>query len=144
VAPALGAARGALAEWLAGSRGRTISATGQAVSEAAQMQIRMAQVEADLDAAELIQSRNLDLIRDGPPIDMETRSRILASSAHSMRLICRAIDVLFHGSGSPGMREESPIQRAWRDVHTIASHVSLNADSNGMLRGRWLFETRSA
>jgi 3-hydroxy-9,10-secoandrosta-1,3,5(10)-triene-9,17-dione monooxygenase len=140
VAPALGAARGALAEWLARSRGRMISATGQAVAEAAQMQIRVAQAEADLDAAELIQRRNLDLIRNGPPIDMETRSRILASSAHSMSLICRAIDLLFHASGSAGMREENPIQRAWRDVHTIAAHISLNPDSNGMLRGRWLFD----
>jgi 3-hydroxy-9,10-secoandrosta-1,3,5(10)-triene-9,17-dione monooxygenase len=138
VAPALGAARGAFAEWLDWSCGRTVSATGQAVAESAHIHIHVAEAETDLDAAALIQQRNLDLIRNGPPIDMLTRAHILSSSAQSMKLVCRAMDVLFHSSGSSGMRDESPIQRAWRDVHTIASHISLNPDSGGMIRGRLL------
>ena len=36
------------------------------------------------------------------------------------------------------MYDESPIQRAWRDVHTLASHVSLNPTAAGQLRGRAL------
>lgn len=138
VAPALGAARGAFADWIDWCQGRVVSATGIAASQSPHIQIELAEAEFALDAAELIQRRNLELIRNGPPIDMATRTQIQSSSAQLMKLICRAIDVLFHSSGSSGMREDSPIQRAWRDIHTIASHISLNPHATGMLRGKLL------
>jgi 3-hydroxy-9,10-secoandrosta-1,3,5(10)-triene-9,17-dione monooxygenase len=137
-APALGAARGAFAAWLEWTRDRAATSTGEAVAEWPQVQARIAQTELDLDAAELLLRRNLDVIRDGGPSDPALRTRSFAAYGHAARLVCKAVDTLFDMSGARGMRDENLIQRAWRDVHAISAHVGLNTDLSGQSRGRFL------
>ena len=48
-------------------RENVATSTGEAVSDWPHVQMRIAQTEADLDAAELLLRRNLDVIRDGGP-----------------------------------------------------------------------------
>jgi 3-hydroxy-9,10-secoandrosta-1,3,5(10)-triene-9,17-dione monooxygenase len=137
-APALGIARGAFAQWLEWTRSRVASFTGEAVAAQGAVQAEIADAEALLDSAEFLMRRNLGFVRDGKPIDLATRALCVQANAHAVRTICTAVDALFRLSGSRGMYEESPIQRAWRDVHTLASHVSLNPVAAGQLRGRAL------
>jgi 3-hydroxy-9,10-secoandrosta-1,3,5(10)-triene-9,17-dione monooxygenase len=137
-APALGVARGALAAWLEWTREKVATSTGEAVYEWPQVQMRIAQAELDLDGAELLLRRNLDLIRQGGPSDAGLRTRSFAAYGHAVRSICKAVDTLFDMSGARGMRDENAIQRAWRDVHAIAAHVGLNTDLSGQSRGRFL------
>jgi 3-hydroxy-9,10-secoandrosta-1,3,5(10)-triene-9,17-dione monooxygenase len=136
IAVALGAARGAYRDWVAWSRERISGFSGESVAHKPDVQIELAHAEIDLDAAELLLRRNLGLIRNGGPIDDDTRSRITSSGGRSMQMICGAIDALMRISGSRGTAEDNPIQRAWRDVHTVATHVSLNPTASGELRGR--------
>ena len=82
--------------------------------------------------------RNLGFVREGQPIDLATRALCSYANAHAVQTICTAVHALFRLSGSRGMYDASPIQRAWRDVHTLASHVSLNPMAAGQLRGRAL------
>jgi len=135
-APALGIARGAFADWVAWTRTRVASFTGEAVAQQAPIQTEIAEAEAELDTAEFLMRRNLDFIRDGRPLDLATRALCSYGNAHAVQVICKAVHTLFRMSGSRGMFEKSPIQRAWRDVHTLATHVSLNPAAAGQLRGR--------
>ena len=135
-APALGIARGAFADWVAWTRTRVASFTGEAVAQQAPIQTEIAEAEAELDTAEFLMRRNLDFIRDGKPVDLATRALCSYANAHAVQVICKAVHTLFRLSGSRGMFEKSPIQRAWRDVHTLATHVSLNPAAAGQLRGR--------
>ena len=137
-APALGVARGAFNEWLNWTREKAATSTGEAVSEWPHVQIRVTQTELDLDGAELLLRRNLDVIRDGGPGDAPARTRSFAAYGHAVRQICSAVDTLFDMSGARGMRDENLIQRAWRDVHAIAAHVGLSTDLSGQSRGRFL------
>ncbi|HUZ75346.1 MAG TPA: acyl-CoA dehydrogenase family protein [Stellaceae bacterium] len=135
-APALGIARGAFADWLGWTRTRVASFTGEAIAAQGPVQTAISEVEAQLDAAEFLMRRNLEFIRDGKPVDLPTRALCSYANAHAVQVICQAVDTLFRLSGSRGMFEKSPIQRAWRDVHTLSSHVSLNPTAAGQLRGR--------
>ena len=137
-APAFGVARGAFAAWLEWTREKTATATGEAVAEWPQVQMRIAQTEAEIDAAELLLRRNLGVIRDGGPSDAGLRSRSFSAYGQAVRMLCRAVDTLFDMSGARGMRDENLIQRAWRDVHAIGAHVGLNTDLSGQSRGRFL------
>ena len=38
------------------------------------------------------------------------------------------MDGLIKLSGSSGLMQENPVQRCWRDVHAISSHVVMNWD----------------
>ena len=137
-APALGIARGAFSNWVEWTRTRVASFTGHAVAEQGSIQTDIAAAEAELDSAEFLMRRNLGFIREGGPIDLTTRALCSYANAHAVQVICGAVDILFRVSGSRGLYEESLIQRAWRDVHTLASHVSLNPSAAGQLRGRAL------
>jgi 3-hydroxy-9,10-secoandrosta-1,3,5(10)-triene-9,17-dione monooxygenase len=137
-APALGIARGAWANWLDWTRNKVASVTGEAVADLPHVQIRLTQTELDIDSAEMLLRRNLDTIRNGGPTDPGSRSRSSASYGHAVRLLRKAVDTLLDMSGARGMRDESAIQRAWRDVHAIGAHVGLNPDQSGQTRGRFL------
>ena len=137
-APALGVARGAFAAWLEWTRGKTATATGETVADWPHVQMRIAQTEAEMDAAEMLLRRNLDVIRNGGPDEAGLRSRSFSTYGQAVRMLSRAVDILFEMSGARGMRDENLIQRAWRDVHAIGAHVGLNTDLSGQSRGRYL------
>jgi alkylation response protein AidB-like acyl-CoA dehydrogenase len=137
-APALGIARGAYAHWLEWTRTRVASFSGAAVASQGSVQAELANAEALIDCAEFLARRNLDFIRDGGTVDLATRALCTHANAHAIQTICQAVHGLFRLSGSRGMFDESPIQRAWRDVHTLATHVSVNPVAAGELRGRVL------
>jgi len=138
-APALGIARGAFADWLESTRGKMATSTGDAVAEWPHLQIRTAHIQLEIDAAEMLLRRNLDAIRDGGSTERALRTRSSASYGYAVRALCKAVDALVDMGGGRGMRDENPIQRAWRDVHAISAHVGLNPDLSGQARGRFLF-----
>ena len=39
-------------------------------------------------------------------------------------------------SGTAGFAASHPLQRAWRDIHFMAMHISINADQNFSHFGR--------
>jgi 3-hydroxy-9,10-secoandrosta-1,3,5(10)-triene-9,17-dione monooxygenase len=137
-APALGMVRGAFDGWIEWTSQRVASFTGEAVAAQGPIQTEIAEAEAQLDSAEFLMRRNLGFIRDGKQVDLATRALCSYANARAVQMICAAVHTLFRLSGSRGMFDESPIQRAWRDVHTLASHVSLNPMVAGQLRGRAL------
>jgi 3-hydroxy-9,10-secoandrosta-1,3,5(10)-triene-9,17-dione monooxygenase len=136
--PALGAARGALNEWLEWTRTRTATASGDAIAETVPAQIRVSQVEAEIDAAELLIRRNIALVEQDEPIDLATRARSFSSYSFAVHALVRAVDSLVAGSGARGMVESNPLQRFWRDIHAASVHIGLSTELSGQLRGRAL------
>ena len=58
--------------------------------------------------------------------------------AFCVRLLVAAIDALFLAAGGQGLFLSQPLQRAWRDAHAAASHISLNWDSTGSMYGQFM------
>jgi 3-hydroxy-9,10-secoandrosta-1,3,5(10)-triene-9,17-dione monooxygenase len=135
-APVLGAAQGAyeyFREWI---KTRT-SVDGAPIAQKASTQVGMARAAADLDAAELLLRRAAQVPGDLPLAETPGRvARSVRDFARISELCVSAIDTLITLSGTAGFASNHPIQRAWRDIHFAATHISLNTETNYSHFGR--------
>ncbi|HEY1363141.1 MAG TPA: acyl-CoA dehydrogenase family protein [Xanthobacteraceae bacterium] len=144
VSPVLGMAQGALADFLDMAKGRTtrgaVAGGNSRMAELTTVQLRAAEASACIDAAQLLMTRDiaeaLDTVARGEPISIATRLRNRRDQAFCVRLLVQAIDALFLAAGGQGLFLDHPLQRAWRDAHAAASHISLNWDSTGSMYGQ--------
>jgi resorcinol 4-hydroxylase (FADH2) len=144
VAPVLGMAEGALADFLGMAKVRTtrgaVAGGNRRMAELTTVQLRVAEASACIDAARLLMFRDLaeafDTVARGEPISIDVRLRNRRDQAFSVRLLVQAIDLLFLAAGGQGLFLDHPLQRAWRDAHAASSHISLNWDSAGSMYGQ--------
>jgi alkylation response protein AidB-like acyl-CoA dehydrogenase len=144
---AVGAAKGALADFVATTEGRTtrgaLAGGGLAMREFATVQLRYAEASAAAEAAELILMTDLRgamaKLRAGGDITIADRIRIRRDQAYVTKLALQAVELLNAATGGAGLQLSNPIQRAWRDVNAVARHVSLNWDAVGTMYGQHTF-----
>jgi resorcinol 4-hydroxylase (FADH2) len=146
VSPVLGMAEGALADFLAMASERTtrgaVTGGNRRMAELTTVQLRLAEASACIDAARLLMFRDLaeafETAARGEPISIDVRLRNRRDQAFCVRLLVGAIDALFLAAGGQGLFLDQPLQRAWRDAHGVASHISLNWDSTGSMYGQYM------
>jgi len=146
VAPVLGMAEGALADFLAMASERTtrgaVAGGSRRMAELTTVQLRLAEASACIDAARLLMFRDLaeayEIAARGDAIGMDVRLRNRRDQAFCVRLLIGAIDALFLAAGGQGLFLDQPLQRIWRDAHAAASHISLNWDSTGSMYGQFM------
>ena len=144
VSPVLGMAEGALADFLDMAKVRTtrgaVTGGNRRMAELTTVQLRVAEASACIDAARLLMFRDLveafETVARGEPIGVDVRLRNRRDQAFCVRLLVQAIDAVFLAAGGQGLFLQSPLQRAWRDAHAAASHISLNWDSTGSMYGQ--------
>jgi 3-hydroxy-9,10-secoandrosta-1,3,5(10)-triene-9,17-dione monooxygenase len=136
VATALGVAQGAYAHWRDWTRERVAMSTGAQIARQSGAQMRLGRAAGDLAAAELLMRSNIALIDAGTQASLPERARMRLHWGHALALVVRAVDELFQAGGARGLVDANPLQRAWRDVHAIASHAGLNHDAITELFGR--------
>ena len=96
----------------------------------------MARAAADIDAAELLLRRAVrvtDAPQDYSPMLL---ARSVRDFTRASELIVEAIDTLVALSGTACFASSHPIQRAWRDIHFMSMHISLNPEINFAHFGR--------
>ncbi len=127
-APVIGMAQGALDEHLAWTRTRTRKAAGSKVAEEVFSQIRVAEAANEIDAARLQMlntfTEMLDVVADGAEVPLALRARGRRDQVLGTQAALRAIDRVFANSGAHAIRNDSPIQRFWRDAHAASLHNS--------------------
>jgi resorcinol 4-hydroxylase (FADH2) len=146
VAPVLGMAQAALADFLDMAAVRTtrgaVTGGNRRMAELTTVQMRVAQASGLIDAARLLMARDLseafDTAARGEAVSVDMRLRNRRDQAFCVKLLIEAIDGLFLAAGGQGLYLEKPLQRAWRDAHAAASHISLNWDSTGSMYGQYL------
>ena len=146
VAPVLGMAEGALADFLAMASERTtrgaVAGGSRRMAELTTVQLRLAEASACIDVARLLMFRDLaeayEIAARGDAIGMDVRLRNRRDQAFCVRLLIGAIDALFLAAGGQGLFLDQPLQRIWRDAHAAASHISLNWDSTGSMYGQFM------
>ena len=127
--PALGSARGGYAEFVEWTRQRYLTYTQLAIAQHVPVQIKLAEIGAQIDAAELLVRRALATARrDYTGMDLPTRTLLRRDMTYAMKMLRDAMDDLIKISGSSGLMDDNPAQRCWRDVHAISSHVVMNWD----------------
>ena len=128
--PALGSARGGYADFVHGRSKRYLTYTQLNIAQHVPVQLKVAEIAAQIDAAELLARRALatGARRTIPACRMETRTLLRRDFTYAMRMLRDAMDDLVKISGSSGLMDDNPMQRCWRDVHAISSHVVMNWD----------------
>lgn len=133
----LGAARGAFEHFLTWMTERR-TPTGDRLAETAASQTGAARIAARLDASELMQRRVIDATRSPDVADLEQRARVVADLTFAGELVVQAVDEIMAMSGTAAFSLDNPVQRAWRDIHMAAAHISINPHLNLAHRGRML------
>ena len=143
-ATAIGAATGALDDFIAGTSNRvtrgSVSGGSDRMAQFPTIQIKVAEAAALVDAARFILLRDVAAVaravRENGEASIEQRIANRRGQAFAVRLALRATDILNAAAGGSGLQMSNPIQRAWRDVNAVARHVSLNWDAVGAMYGQ--------
>ena len=127
--PVLGVARGGYTEFAQWTRQRYLTYTQLAIAQHVPVQIRVAEIAAPIDAAELLARRAFAMARaDYAGMPLATRTLLRRDFTYALRILREALDDLVKISGSSGLMDDNPVQRCWRDAHAISSHVVMNWD----------------
>jgi 3-hydroxy-9,10-secoandrosta-1,3,5(10)-triene-9,17-dione monooxygenase len=140
LAPVLGLARGGYGDFVQWTRQRYLTYTQLNIAQHVPVQIRIAEIAAQIDAAELLARRAFATARaDYTGMSIETRTLLRRDFTYAVRILREAMDDLVKISGSSGLMDDNSVQRCWRDVHAISSHVVMNWDVPAENFGRMEF-----
>jgi 3-hydroxy-9,10-secoandrosta-1,3,5(10)-triene-9,17-dione monooxygenase len=139
VAPGIGIARGVVDAWQEHVRSKSHSYTQDQVAAAIPMQLCLAEAAVRIDSAELLLRRCLAMVDSGTEITLADRVRNRRDITYASRILVRAVEDLMQMAGASALRDESPIQRGWRDVRAISSHVFCNFNAAAENYGRMAF-----
>ena len=133
--PMLGAAQGAYEMFREWTKTRKTQ-DGRPLAEQTSVQVRMARAAADIDAAELLMRRAVAVTDTPEAYSPAHLARSVRDFARISELTVAAIDTLVALSGTAGFASSHPLQRAWRDIHFMSMHISLNTETNFTHYGR--------
>jgi 3-hydroxy-9,10-secoandrosta-1,3,5(10)-triene-9,17-dione monooxygenase len=135
VTPMIGSAQGAYETFRTWTKTRKAQ-DGSSVAEKTAVQVGMARAAADIDAAELLVRRAVNVTDAPQDYSPQLLARSVRDFTRASELCVEAIDTLLALSGTAGFVTSHPIQRAWRDIHLMAMHISLNVETNFSHFGR--------
>jgi len=130
---AVGNAQAALEATIASVKERSTNYTGAKMRDFQAVQLRVGAAGAKVDAARLI-LRNDCLeaqeIADRRQIaDVATKLRFKRNLAYAVGLCTDAVDALHAMAGANGIYEAYPLERIFRDAHSLAGHISFSFDA---------------
>ncbi len=141
---ALGAAAGAVQDFIAAARERTtrggVGTTRTPLAGFAAVQMRVAEALAATDAAAAIVLRDnraaLETLRRGEDLTAAQRLAIRRGHGYAVRLAVQAIETVAGATGIVGIFLEHPVHRAWRDAVAVSRHIGLNWDAISAMVGQ--------
>jgi resorcinol 4-hydroxylase (FADH2) len=146
IAPVLGMAEGALADFLDMAKVRStrgaVAGGNNRMAEFGTIQQRVAEAAASIEAVRLLMFRDLEETHEtaarGEQVSVDMRMRNRLDQGFCMRLLLQAVDALFPATGGQGIFRDKLQQRVWRDAHAAATHVSLNWDAVSTTYGQYV------
>jgi alkylation response protein AidB-like acyl-CoA dehydrogenase len=131
----LGAAQGAYEEFRGWTASR-LAPDGSLIAERPRLQFNLAKLAGDIDAADLLLRRTVEVAQAPTTPDVFLRAQTLRDFAHAAQLCVGAIDDMMAMSGTAAFAETSVIGRAWRDIHFMAANLGISAEMNYSHWGR--------
>ncbi|HEX6482833.1 MAG TPA: acyl-CoA dehydrogenase family protein [Ktedonobacteraceae bacterium] len=138
VAAILGATQGAFEARQAQVRTTRATLTQERIADKSQVQIRLAALHQDIQAAELVLRHVLGLIRVGDPFAALMRHQFRLHYATIARKCLEVSEELYTSSGGGANYISHPIGRFWVDIHAMAAHARLHFESAAEGFGRAL------
>ena len=143
-APALGILAAAIDDFTEKTRIRetrgAVAGGGHSMAGFANVQSKLAEAVAALDAATLLLQRDLsetmEIAHAGGGFSIELRLRNRLSHGYVVKLATEAINGLYAVGGGAELYRTERLQRAWRDINAIAHHIGLNWDAISTMYGQ--------
>jgi 3-hydroxy-9,10-secoandrosta-1,3,5(10)-triene-9,17-dione monooxygenase len=132
----LGTTQRAYQTWRDTNRSKSTAFTNEQVASFTHQQIRLAEIAMDIEAAQALHRKALDILLADEPVSSDRHNRIRLSCAATARLCVQAIERIYTNSGASANYNTNPLQRYWRDVHAMSVHPVLNFDKAGEAFGR--------
>jgi alkylation response protein AidB-like acyl-CoA dehydrogenase len=137
-------ARGMCDDSAARAKGKKNLYLQKTQSDMVPSQLRLARANALVDAAETMLRHDIAeymaMATTPERITLEVRARLRMHAAQELHFATEAVDTLFVDGGTSAMFDGSTLQRAFRDVHAIHSHVAMNHDNAAENFGRILLD----
>jgi alkylation response protein AidB-like acyl-CoA dehydrogenase len=145
--PALGMAQSALDDFMAIVQGRTtkgaVAGGGGKMVEFGTIQLRLAEAAGLIHAARLVLLHDTDDVlattAAGRTVDVGQRIRNRRDHALAVKFCVDAVNTLYAATGANGLFLDNDMQRAWRDINSLAKHISVNWDAVGSMYGQHAF-----
>ena len=131
VPPALGIARAAIDELITVAKGKTPRFTSTTLRERQVVQAQVAQAEALLGAGRAYLHEALrdgwETVTQGRIITFDQKVKLQLASTYAVQAAVQAVDLAHSAAGATAIREESPLARCFRDIHTMSGHAFVSA-----------------
>ncbi len=130
--PAAGIARGAFEAYIEEMKARSGALDHAALARKPNIQMRLSEAGALIDAADLLYKRSLketiDRAMAGEALSVEHRVRSRRDQGYAIQMAKRAAELLLGAEGGKGLYESNPVQRAFRDLQAVQAHIVGNWD----------------
>ena len=130
---ALGNAQAALELTIEAVKKRSTSYTGLKMRDIQAVQLRVGAAGARIDAARHLLRADCieaqEIANRNVIADAERKLRFKRNLAYAASLCTEAVDILHAMAGANGVYDSYPIQRIFRDAHTLGGHISFSSDA---------------
>lgn len=129
----LGVARRALDDFAELARTKTRGFEQLRVAEDRHVQVQLATAEGGLQSARAFAFDVIGELWDtacaGDPLSIDQLARLSLATQQAVRAAVAAVDGIFRLAGAGAVYADQPIQRCFRDLHTLDTHAFLSADA---------------
>ncbi len=123
----LGIARAAIDELRSLAGAKVPTGSRRVLAERAAAQAGVAEAEALLQSSQAYLHETIraawDAARDGDDLSLTHRAALRLAATHAARSCAQAVDRCYDLGGGSAIYESSPLQRQFRDIHTLTQHV---------------------
>ena len=130
---AIGNAQAALELSIEAVKERSTNYTGAKMRDFQAVQLKIAAAGAKIDAARLILRNDAiegqEIANRKATADALTKLRFKRNLAYAVNLCTGAVDILHAMAGANGIYETYPLERIFRDAHSLAGHISFSFDA---------------
>jgi 3-hydroxy-9,10-secoandrosta-1,3,5(10)-triene-9,17-dione monooxygenase len=139
VGAAIGNAEAALELTCDVVKARSTNYTGMRMRDFQAVQLRIGAAGAKIEAARLLCRNDCIVAQEAAAMDkimsLEEKLRVKRNVAYAAQLCTEAVDLLHSMAGANGIYDSYPIQRIFRDAHSLSAHIGFAFDAHGSAWG---------